>query len=445
MNIRLHTIAGCRKLICNMTLLVNEDNKQILIFDSGKGMAEVPKNISRITHVHLGRPKIVTPNFSILAKYLKQGYTIVGLIITHLHNDHLGSIVELTKYLESLGVKLTFKIYCSAVTRKLGLKSLKSSYFKENSEVLEPFAIKKITEDLKIYSFEVCHSAPQTMGIYCKMGGKKLLYLPDMKLDYDPVIGPSQGHILDLIEKLSKNVDGVVLESTTTSSTKPNITENEVRAKLRNLLSYYSDIKEGIIVTSFSTNAARILSIIEATIKSKRTLAVFGRAMQNCLNVFFEQQLIPEVYKNNVEFIDNINIVEKKKKKYVLLCSGHQGETNSALFKIVNGLLPYKLTSKDLVLFSSKLIPVLNCTVSRALLFTELLQRRTQVIDEVHTSGHINRQDTEIVVQRLSKAKKFFINHGDIKESVNYYAIFDSLKLDLSSLIICEDNRSYPL
>ena len=444
-DIVIHPVDGCRKLICNMTLLVNNKTKEVFVIDSGKGLEEISPNIPVITKAVLDRATTRKPNFKILVDYYRRGYKIIGFMVTHIHADHIGSFNDCKNYLENAGIKLDFKIYGSKITHVLGSVLSKCSYYKNNFQILEDRQLKIINEHFKFYPIQVNHSAPETMGAFFKTGDKTILYIPDCKIDFDPVIGVNEEELQNYYKKINSTTpDAVIIESTNIGQAdKPIVTEGEVAASLKKLILYHNEQKDTIIVTTFATNAARLLSIIRAAVAAKRTVGVYGRSMCNAINAYLEVGLIPAHFKESIVLLDNFNPVNKDKKRFVVLCTGHQGEPSAALPRMVADQLGYRWSKKDLVIFSSSQIPAVNAEISRSILMCELKQRRLEIIDKVHCSGHITKRDAIRIVSNVSNCKKFIINHGDFDQMVHYYDILHNLDISEDRLILGRNNWSY--
>ena len=107
--------------------------------------------------------------------------------------------------------------------------------------------------------------------------------------------------------------------------------------------------------------------------------------------------------------------ISKNKKDYMVVCTGHQGEPGSMLDRIASNELPIDLSPNDLVVFSSKTIPVEVSIVNRQALEKKLKQKKVRIFDNVHVSGHAQREDLRDLVS-LVKPKIIIPAHGDIKQ-----------------------------
>jgi len=107
--------------------------------------------------------------------------------------------------------------------------------------------------------------------------------------------------------------------------------------------------------------------------------------------------------------------VNKDKKKYLIVCTGHQGEPGSILDRISKGEFPYTLGEDDHIIFSSKTIPTPINELNREQLEKRLRKHNVRIFDNVHTSGHGGREDLRDLI-KLIKPQHIIPSHGDLKK-----------------------------
>lgn len=370
-----------------------EYQNQIFIIDSGILFPDE----------HLLGVDYVIPDYT----YLEQNQQkIVGLFITHGHEDHIGGIPFLLK-------KVSIpKIYAAGVAVDLIENKL--------SEYPDLFSKIQIVEfkahftykfrGVEVSFIRLNHSIPDAYAIVFTTSLGVIMHTGDFKIDFTPV-GPAAEY-----EKLaSLGQKGVLcLLADSTNSLREGFTESEkkIGASIKDL---FSKVEERIIVATFASNIFRVEQIIEACVESKRHIAIFGRSMEKAIEV---GQQIGYIKPPKGTIIDPSEIHKFKPSELCFLCTGSQGEPLAALSRVANGShKTIKLIPGDTIIFSSSPIPGNQEGVNRTinLLFKHGANVITHSpITDTHTSGHASMGEQKMMLS-LIKPKYFMPIHGEYR------------------------------
>ncbi len=370
-----------------------EYQNQIFIIDSGILFPDE----------HLLGVDYVIPDYT----YLEQNQQkIVGLFITHGHEDHIGGIPFLLK-------KVTIpKIFAAGVAVDLIENKLE-----EYPDLLSKTQIVEFKSHFK-YTFKgvevsfirLNHSIPDAFAIVFTTSLGIIMHSGDFKIDFTPV-GPAAEY-----EKLaSLGQKGVLcLLADSTNSLREGFTESEkkIGASIKEL---FSKIENRIIVATFASNIFRIEQIVEACVEAKRHIAIFGRSMEKAIE---GGQQIGYIKPPKGTIIDASDINKYKPNELCFLCTGSQGEPLAALSRVANGShRTIKLIPGDTIIFSSSPIPGNQEGVNRTinLLFKSGANVITHSpITDTHTSGHASMGEQKLMLS-LIKPKYFLPIHGEYR------------------------------
>ena len=394
-----------------------KSRSEIGIFALG-GLGEVGKNMYVIDYLeqlfivdsgilfpdeHLLGVDYVIPDYT----YLEQNqHKIVGLFITHGHEDHIGGIPFLLKK-----VKIP-KIYAAGVTVDLIENKLE-----EYPELLSDTQIVEFKSHF-IYKFKgvdvsfirLNHSIPDSFAICFKTELGTIVHTGDFKIDLTPV-GPGAEY-----EKLARlGTEGVLaLLSDSTNALREGFTDSErkIGASIKEL---FSKVENRIIVATFASNMFRVQQIVQACIQCNRKIAIFGRSMEKTIEVGQQIGYI-KAPKGTIINADEIN--NYKPNEICLLCTGSQGEPLAALSRVANGSHRIiKLIPSDTIIFSSSPIPGNQEGVNRTI--NQLFKKGANVIThspitDTHTTGHASQGELKLMLTLL-KPKYFIPIHGEYR------------------------------
>ena len=346
-----------------------EDNRQWLIVDLG---------------VSFGGPELpgvdlVMPDVTFLEN---ERPNILGLVVTHGHEDHFGAILDLWP-------KLKIPVYCTAFTA--GLLDTKRELDYSSYDV--PVTIFKAGDQFELGPFSleaiaVAHSIPEAVSLAIKTPLGTVIHTGDWKIDIEPSLG------LPTDEKRFRELgdDGVlalVCDSTNAMREGVSPTEHDVSNSLAEII---SNEKGRVAVTTFSSNVGRILSIARAAKEAGRQVLLVGRSIKRSVSVAEELG-----YLDGIDaFLSEEDYPYIPRDKIVMVLTGSQGEQRAALAKLSRDeMRSLALTAGDTVIYSSRSIP----GNERAIIDTQnrLTDMGVKIITDhdalVHVSGHPRRSD----------------------------------------------------
>ena len=390
----------------------NTDNT--LVFALG-GLGEVGKNMYCVMHkdeIIIIDSGVMFPEESLLGiDYVIQDYTflkenqekIKALLITHGHEDHIGSIPFL---LQTVDIP---KIYAPAQAKALIDKKLEERNIKYNNMVIynEDTIIK--TKYFNIEFFRTTHSIPDSHGISIDTPNGTVVMTGDFKFDLTP-IGP-MANIHKMAKIGEKGVTLLMSDSTNATVPGTSLSESIVDENISEIFTNHKDNR--IILATFASNIYRLKHIIEICRKNHRKVALFGRSMDTSIDIAIKCGYI----KDKKIIITPEEANQLKPSEVCLLCTGSQGEPLAALSRIAAGThKQIKIMPNDIVIFSSSPIPGNASSVHKTInkLYLKGVKVYTNSMSEIHSSGHANQDELKWMI-RLFKPKYFAPYHGEYR------------------------------
>ena len=380
------------------------------------GLGEVGKNMYTVMHgdeIIIVDSGVMFPDDDLLGiDYVIPDYTflkeneskIKALIITHGHEDHIGSIPFL---LQTVTIP---KIYAPANAKELIDKKLdeRNIVYKDMVVYDEDTVIK--TKYFNIEFFRTTHSIPDSHGLAIETPDGTIVMTGDFKFDMTP-IGP-MANLHKMARIGEKGVSVLMSDSTNAMSPGTSLSESVVDENLKEIFSIYTSNR--IILATFASNVYRIKHIIETCKKNNRKIALFGRSMENMVDIalkcgYFEDKSI---------IITAEEANHLKPGEVCLLCTGSQGEPLAALSRMADGTFrQISLRPDDVVIFSSSPIPGNATSIARTInkLYLKGIKVFTNTsLSELHTSGHANQEELKLMI-RLINPKYLMPFHGDYR------------------------------
>jgi len=350
---------------------------------------------------------LVIPDFTYLEKNRSR---FRGIVLTHGHEDHIGSLPYLLKNINVpvYGTKLTLGL-CEGKLREHGILS------ECKLNVVEPRDTVKLG-CMSVEFIRVNHSIPDACALAVHTPAGIIVVTGDFKVDYTPI----EGGIIDLARFGELGNKGVLaLLSDSTNAERPGYTtsERKVGDSFRNIFGTADNRR--IIVATFASNIHRIQQIIDNALYADRKIALSGRSMITVIQKAIELGYV-HLPKNCLIDIDQVN--KYPPGKIVIITTGSQGEPLSALTRMSAGdHRQVTITPEDLVVISASPIPGNEKTVGRVI--NDLMKSGAEVVYErmyeVHVSGHAC-QDELMMMLSLTKPKFFVPVHGEYKHLVKH-------------------------
>ncbi|MBR2222051.1 MAG: ribonuclease J [Campylobacter sp.] len=407
-------LGGLGEIGGNMTIF--ETNNDAIIIDIG--MSFPTEGMHGVD--------ILVPDFDYVRKIKNK---IRGIIITHAHEDHIGAVPYFFK-------EFQFPIYATPlplgmISNKFeehGLKSFRS-YFR-------PIEKRKVYElgDFEFELIHITHSIIDASALAITTKAGTIIHTGDFKIDHTPI----DGYPTDLNRLAYYGEKGVLcLLSDSTNSYKDGITKSESSVG-KTFDSIFASAKGRVIMSTFSSNIHRVYQAIERGIKHGRKVCVIGRSMERNLWTAIE---LGYVNLDRKIFIDANEVSKYPDNEVLIVTTGSQGETMSALYRMATDEHKYiKIKPTDQVIISSKAIPGNETSVSTILNF--LLKSGANVahqdFSEIHVSGHAAQEEQKLML-RLIKPKFFLPVHGEYNHIVKHKETAMSCGIDERNIYLMSD------
>lgn len=385
---KIFALGGLCEVGKNMYVIWHND--EIVIIDAGVIFPE--SDIKGVDYV--------IPDYT----FLKQNESkIKALFITHGHEDHIGGIVSL---LQTVNIPYIYapNQACGLIRKKIAEKNIPY----KNLIVYTEKTIAK-TKNFTVEFFITTHSIPDSHGICVHTPNGTVVATGDFKFDLTPI-----GPVANLHKMASIGEKGVtLLLSDSTNALNPGMSKSE--SKVDEALNDIFDCTDGrIIIATFASNIYRLKHIVDTCYKRNRKIAIFGRSMENNIEISIEGGYI----KHKDIFITPEEANKLPLNKVCLLCTGSQGEPLAALTRIADGShKQIKIQEGDTVIFSSSAIPGNALSISRTInkLYLKGVTVYTNTsLNDIHTSGHGSEEELKLML-RLIKPKYFMPVHGEYR------------------------------
>ena len=393
--VRITPLGGLGEIGGNM--MVIETEKSAIVVDVGMSFPDEDMH----------GVDILIPDFTYIRQIKDK---IVGVVITHGHEDHIGAMAYLYK-------ELQFPIYGTSLPLEMIGSKFDEHKIKQHRDLFRPVE-KRIP--VKIGDFEVewihiTHSIIDASSLAITTEAGTIIHTGDFKIDHTPI----DGFPTDLHRFAHYGEKGVLLlMSDSTNSHSPGFTKSEktVGPTFDRL---FSTAKGRVIMSTFSSNIHRVAQAIEHGIKYGRKVCVIGRSMEKNLDLAMSLGYI-KFPKD--QFIDAYEINKYQDKEVLIVTTGSQGESMSALYRMsIHEHRHVKIKPGDQIILSAKAIPGNEASVSAVI--NHLLKAGAKVayqdFSEIHVSGHAAQEEQKLML-RLVKPKFFMPIHGEYNHAVRH-------------------------
>lgn len=414
-NLKIIALGGLDEIGKNITIFEYED--EIVLVDCG---LEFPDDDM------LG-VDIVIPDVTYLVRNKNK---IKGLFITHGHEDHIGAIPYVLK-------QVNMPIYATRLTAKLIEHKLEEHRLLRITKlnIVEQGQIINAGK-MSVEFIRSSHSIPDACMLAIHTPAGVVVHTGDFKVDYTPI----DGQIIDfarLAELGSKGVLALLADSTNSERKGFTLSEKSIGPVFDSL---FEGCKKRIVVATFASNVHRVQQIVNSAVKFGRKIAVSGRSMINMINSARELNYIDAP--DNL-FIDIDNIKNYTDEQLVIMTTGSQGETMSALTRMANGEhRKVNLTGNDLVIISATPIPGNEKSVSKVI--NQLMKIGCEVVysslADVHVSGHACQEEQKLILS-LVKPKYFLPVHGEFRQLMAHRDTAIEMGIDKNNIFITSNGR----
>lgn len=411
MSMEICAVGGYAEVGRNMTAVRVQD--QVIILDMGFhlpnliAMQESAEEFTRVSEQSLRRAGAV-PDDGTIKDWRDD---VAAIIVGHAHLDHLGATPYLARNYNA-------PILCTPFTAEVLKSIVKSERINLENAIVEilPGGKWKLSGGIEVEFIRVTHSTPQTVMVALHTPEGRIVYGNDYKLDDTPTLGKAPDYAR--MQKLGeKGVHVLVQDCLYANEDAHCPSEKVARDELIEVMQA-CDPRKALIVTTFSSHIARLKAIGQTARKLNRQVLFMGRSMARYgwaakdANVT-DLSKYGKLVKYARQIRSRLREVQKRPEKYVLVVSGHQGEPQSTLAKMIDGTYSWDFKEGDAVIFSSHVIPVEINQRARAEMDARLKERGVRIFDDVHVSGHAFLKDLDRVLDLL-KPKNVIPTHAEL-------------------------------
>lgn len=380
---------------------LDEIGKNITVFEYGNEIILVDCGLEFPEDDMLG-VDLVIPDITYLEKNKEK---IKGLVITHGHEDHIGSIPYLLR-------QINVPIYATKLTVGLIKNKLEEHKLLASTKLVTVEQGQTVNfGSIKVEFIRSSHSIPDSVMLAITTPTGIVLHTGDFKIDYTPI----DNQLMDLgriAELGNKGILALLSDSTNAERKGFTMSESSVGEVFDRL---FQNNSKRIVVATFASNVHRVQQIVNSAVKYGRKIAVCGRSMINMIETARELGYIdsPENLFIDIDMIKNYT-----DDQLVIITTGSQGETMSALTRMAAG--EHKkvvITPNDMVIISATPIPGNEKLVSNVI--NDLMEIGAEVVysalEDIHVSGHACQEEQKLILA-LARPKYFIPVHGEYRQ-----------------------------
>lgn len=386
--IRITPLGGLGEIGGNISVF--ETNKDAIIVDIGMSFPDGTMH----------GVDIIIPDFDYVRKIKDK---IRGIVITHAHEDHIGAVPYFFK-------EFQFPIYATPLALGMISNKFEEHGLKAERKWFRPVEKRRVYEigEFDIEWIHITHSIIDASALAIKTKAGTIIHTGDFKIDQTPI----DGYPTDLGRLAHYGEEGVLcLLSDSTNSYKEGYTKSESSVG-PTFDQIFARTKGRVIMSTFSSNIHRVYQAITYGLKYGRRVCVIGRSMERNLYTTME---LGYIKLDRKIFIDADEVSKYKDNEVLIVTTGSQGETMSALYRMATDEHKFiKIKPTDQVIISAKAIPGNEASVSAVLDY--LLKAGAKVayqeFSEIHVSGHASIEEQKLMLT-LTKPKFFLPVHGE--------------------------------
>lgn len=405
---------------------IEEIGKNITVFEYGNDIIIVDCGLAFPEEDMLGID-LVIPDFTYLIKNKEK---IKGLVVTHGHEDHIGSIAYLLKEMNIpiFATKLTIGLIKNKLEEHGLLKTAKLNVINQGQTI--------VLGKFRVEFIRSCHSIPDSVAFAIHTPVGTVVHTGDFKIDYTP-IDDQHIDLGRLAELGNRGVLALLSDSTNSERKGYTMSERTVGEVFDKL---FLNCKKRIVVATFASNMHRVQQIVNSAVINNRKIAVCGRSMINMINTAVELGYI-HAPKNT--FIDVDLIKNYSDDQLVIITTGSQGEPMSALTRMANGEhRKVTINSNDLVILSATPIPGNEKFVAK--IIDDLMKIGAEVVystlADVHVSGHACQEEQKLMLS-LVRPKFFIPVHGEYRQLIAHRNTAREVGIPADNIILMKNGK----
>ena len=317
-----------------------------------------------------------------------QKENLCGIVITHAHEDHIGALPQLWP-------RFNCPVYTTPFTAEILRRKLAGTGLLDKMPLIEIASGATLNVGpFCLHWLAITHSIPEPHALLIKTAAGNVFHTADWKMDAGPIVGRA---FKDAVFKrlAQHNITAMVCDSTNALRDGFSVSETDCAAALQQVIKAASG---RVVVSGFSSNVGRLISLARIAAATGRYLALLGRSLNNMVGAARATGYWPD----ELTVVDAAHIGYLPKEEVLVIATGSQGEPRAALSRLADDNHPLLLLEQgDLVIFSSIIIPGNEMLISR--LVEKFHARKIQTLQShdtelpVHVSGHPNRGELDLL------------------------------------------------
>jgi ribonuclease J len=405
---------------------VGEVGKNMTVYEYGDDIVVVDAGLAFPRDEHLG-VDLILPDFGYLAERKDR---VRAVILTHAHEDHVGSLAYLLRDVpvpDVWGTRLTLGLAQSRLDEHGLLNSVELREARPEGDPVEigPFRVSFI---------RVAHSVPDAVSVVIETPAGRVLHTGDWKLDHTPVDG-LRTDVGRFAELGTRGVDLMLGDST--NAERPGVTGSE-RLVGEAFQQIIPRLEGRVLIACFASNVHRMQQAIDVAVQVGRKVAVVGRSMRKNMNISRNLGYVdvPEETLIRPNELDNYQPHE-----VLILCTGSQGEPMSALTRIAYNDHPAVTVERgDTVILSARPVPGNELRVHDTI--NQLSKTGAEVLHQenapVHVSGHGHAEELRTMLA-LVRPKALMPVHGEFRMLAAHARLARETGVPADSIVLTEN------
>ncbi len=410
-SLKVIALGGLEEIGKNMTVLEYGDD--IIIIDCGLAFPEDD----------MPGVDLVIPDITYLANHIEK---VRGIVLTHGHEDHIGALPYILK-------QLNVPVFGTLLTLGLLENKLREHKMLDSTRrhTVVPGEMVKLGQ-MTVEFIHTNHSIADAVALAIQTPVGTVVHTGDFKVDYTPI----DGDIIDLQRFAELGKQGVLLlMSDSTNAERKGFTMSEKTVGKVFEKIFEETPKNRIMVATFSSNIHRIQQVINAAYMYGRKVAIIGRSMVNAVKTASELDYLWIPPRTLIDINEAKNYQDNQ---LVIISTGSQGETMSALSRIASGEhRQINVKPDDKIIISASAIPGNEKSVFRVV--NELLKKGAKVvygdIEDIHVSGHARQEELKLMLA-LTKPRFFMPVHGEFMHLSHHRDLAVSMGMDKEDIFV---------